>query len=100
MTYFPILISIDTYLVNVPNFFQILQKSGGINIVESCAAQVYFLKTVEEKKRKNKDATINNPIRVNVREKCGLSLLMKIKAQSLTLPPPVTHFSQLVFSLQ
>ena len=83
----------------MPGLFQILQKKkkrGRVDLCrELCGFSFYKQIWKKKKKEKNKDATINNPIRVDGGEKKKAwikSLLVKIKAQSLTLPPLVTHF--------
>lgn len=75
----------------MPGLFQNLQK---MTCIVSCVGSILINRSGKKKKKKNKDATINNPIRVDGREKKAWikSLLVKIKAQSLTLPPLVTHF--------
>lgn len=60
----------------MPGLFQILQKkkkkkggAGGYLYRELCGFNSYKQIWKKKKKKKNKDATINNPIRVDGREK-------------------------------
>lgn len=82
----------------MPGLFQILQKKkkgGRVDLCRELCGFSFYKQIWKKKKEKNKDATINNPIRVDGGEKKKAwikSLLVKIKAQSLTLPPLVTHF--------